>query len=755
MRYDDWDVILFPRESRVPIQEFKTACYHTQDTDGHNSPTLTCYISSLPPATPFRVSIHSWATTARPSAIIESRRKPSQKTMYKVQVIVDGAKVFHNIFEVGSKWPLDIAHEKRTTAPVDLATSQRKSCLTFPSFAQDTLMQFAWDAQDPSGRINIVLSEQLVGRNSVRGELDLGAANDIVCFSFQHAPKADILEQAGISWPMRNPLYLPTAHIQTHTSPDLSQPPLMTSKAPKLSRDIHLQSPLAGTSSSMSLRPHNYDPLQRPRSHPPPLSHFRKPALGIQGNAQPDLWDDTFGSFQDNHDGVNLGPWSAQGSVPTSTGDTYLGDGVYGQAQSRSHPSWMKRPGTNYSRKSTTDDQPSRRGQERPVMVTLRDDQLGRIIQAISPPKQRDLPYSKNDRDENYSGRHIASHVYHPSRMTNTSYAGNPSAAALARKWSYPDLGAAPKSASTRRSADKLNATTVQRMPTAAMYHPSVSSNKENLPPSQARMPTVFPGANRVPTPNPFAPMISPWDSDLSLKDGSSALSEYPRDTAGLASILNEVQNKHGATQAPSKNACVKSRKEGLMHNSPHLSEVGARHDQSLLPPPAGRANTAQRPTRGYQTDSQSTPRMPSTIAPEIVEIIDVDAIDPGLDSNAPQDAQKLSPFVPNHKPGMSSLDSTGVIERKLVSALVPEYGSFETRGATDTVMQSELHQSLQDSPEDTIYNASMGTFEPAGKRKRQGDGPGESPLSKREKGGRVVDEAEEREVDTPHLGSE
>jgi hypothetical protein len=31
MRYDDWDVILFSRDSHVPIQEFKTACYGSQD----------------------------------------------------------------------------------------------------------------------------------------------------------------------------------------------------------------------------------------------------------------------------------------------------------------------------------------------------------------------------------------------------------------------------------------------------------------------------------------------------------------------------------------------------------------------------------------------------------------------------------------------------------------------------------------------------------------------------------------------------
>jgi hypothetical protein len=32
MRYNDWDVILFPKDSHIPIQEFKTACYHAQDS---------------------------------------------------------------------------------------------------------------------------------------------------------------------------------------------------------------------------------------------------------------------------------------------------------------------------------------------------------------------------------------------------------------------------------------------------------------------------------------------------------------------------------------------------------------------------------------------------------------------------------------------------------------------------------------------------------------------------------------------------
>lgn len=31
MRYDNWDIILFPEDSNIPIQEYKTACYFSHD----------------------------------------------------------------------------------------------------------------------------------------------------------------------------------------------------------------------------------------------------------------------------------------------------------------------------------------------------------------------------------------------------------------------------------------------------------------------------------------------------------------------------------------------------------------------------------------------------------------------------------------------------------------------------------------------------------------------------------------------------
>lgn len=33
MRYQDWDVLLYPKQSDVPFKEFKTVCYAAQDSN--------------------------------------------------------------------------------------------------------------------------------------------------------------------------------------------------------------------------------------------------------------------------------------------------------------------------------------------------------------------------------------------------------------------------------------------------------------------------------------------------------------------------------------------------------------------------------------------------------------------------------------------------------------------------------------------------------------------------------------------------
>jgi hypothetical protein len=128
MRYENWDVLLFPGGSRVPIQEFRTQCFVTPDR-GRASvchpcgskmlmrtatespyllsgafinpspfyhpyrtvgqlPILTSFVPSLSPNNPFRVSIHSWEKP-RASRTTEGLMQPEDSILFEVRIFFD------------------------------------------------------------------------------------------------------------------------------------------------------------------------------------------------------------------------------------------------------------------------------------------------------------------------------------------------------------------------------------------------------------------------------------------------------------------------------------------------------------------------------------------------------------------------------------------------------------------------------------------------------------------------------------------
>jgi hypothetical protein len=97
MRYENWDVLLFPDGSKVPIQEFKTQCHVITNRDVHipylMTPVLTSFIPSLLPDSAFRVSIHSWERP-RASRAIESMTRSGEPVIFEVQVLIDGVSVW-------------------------------------------------------------------------------------------------------------------------------------------------------------------------------------------------------------------------------------------------------------------------------------------------------------------------------------------------------------------------------------------------------------------------------------------------------------------------------------------------------------------------------------------------------------------------------------------------------------------------------------------------------------------------------------
>lgn len=107
MRYQDWDVLLFPSgdEAQIPVKEFRTQCYIELPADGspNQIPLLTSFVPSLPAGAPFQISVHSWVRTGPMLTAFADGTKPEE--MWQVRVVVDGEVMGVKMFEVGSVWP--------------------------------------------------------------------------------------------------------------------------------------------------------------------------------------------------------------------------------------------------------------------------------------------------------------------------------------------------------------------------------------------------------------------------------------------------------------------------------------------------------------------------------------------------------------------------------------------------------------------------------------------------------------------------
>lgn len=100
MRYDDWDVLLFPsgRDDRVPLKEFKVNCHVVPDADFSHSraafgvPVMTCFVPGLQPGAPFHISIHSWGRP-KPSQYTLNYSKHPDLATFEARIFIDGRMV--------------------------------------------------------------------------------------------------------------------------------------------------------------------------------------------------------------------------------------------------------------------------------------------------------------------------------------------------------------------------------------------------------------------------------------------------------------------------------------------------------------------------------------------------------------------------------------------------------------------------------------------------------------------------------------
>ncbi|CAN8099692.1 unnamed protein product [Discula destructiva] len=218
MRYDDWDVLLFPsgdlRDARVPLKEFKVNCHVVPDAEfAHNSgvfglPAMTCFVPSLTPGALFHISIHCWSTPPISQHTLNSTRHP-ELVKFEARILIDGRMVASTSFEPYGRWP----HLITTTC--EMSKQGELQDLKFPAFRRELLYQNHWSPGDDIGRVKIIISEGFP-RDSHSNPIE--RVKNIVAFSFQHAP-LDILETNGIAWPnqqmWRRPQNNPTIPVPT------------------------------------------------------------------------------------------------------------------------------------------------------------------------------------------------------------------------------------------------------------------------------------------------------------------------------------------------------------------------------------------------------------------------------------------------------------------------------------------------------------------------------------------------------------
>ncbi|KAI1628982.1 hypothetical protein EDD37DRAFT_30955 [Exophiala viscosa] len=251
MRYQTWDVLLFPGDSKVPIQEFDTKCYaidqnvripalpSVDDVDPKMfesmtlTPILTCFVASLERGSSFRLSIHSWEQP-KPSRRLLSYKTPDEAVLFEARVYIDGILMAQQTFEDGI-WPEVIGDKGHR--------------LRFPKFHREILQQPQWEPGDPVGRIKVVISEGVLRETSPPAARDLmfDRLRDVVAFSFQHAPQ-NILEYSGIAWP--NPGLFGKASKRS-----LRPPPIGERLAPVAGHETHSHSPNRTVTAIRSGRP--------------------------------------------------------------------------------------------------------------------------------------------------------------------------------------------------------------------------------------------------------------------------------------------------------------------------------------------------------------------------------------------------------------------------------------------------------------------------------------------------------------------
>lgn len=459
------------------------------------------------------------------------------------------------------------------------------------------------------------------------------------------------------------------------SQPHISQAPAKYSGLHNPHSAKRTQSPIPKIFKSPFICAQDSEPHGRPNTAPiPHMPQFPKPPAGERNRGKAGRWENSFAeSFTDPCDNASMMDlWRTQRMGSNSTTDVSMPDLLFASpSASKTRTSWQNPSSVQISTNKRDFERDTRNErEEKHVVVTLREDQLGLLVKALSPPKK--IRRSEQGTYQNYQAYSHSDHSIPqtcPPKMgpMGAPLSRRPSTAGLALTTSYCDSNLQLRNISNKVSPTKQkdNTTLKEVGQSSSILHGSSVQRKENRNPSENRVATPHP-FGRMPTPQNYmqSPVWgpshlngAPWESDTDMRDPSSLFSSLIRlEKRPQQTVLG----KTSPTLVPTANGNVKSKKEGRGMDVPANVGLSVRHDQSLLPPSAG---TKQAPE--LNISPQNTPEVKRSPHAHIEETSNL---------NEPKF------FVPGHRSGMSSMER---VETQLYSALGEELNSFNEHVAS------------------------------------------------------------------------
>ncbi|OHE98425.1 hypothetical protein CORC01_06216 [Colletotrichum orchidophilum] len=251
MRFENWDVLLFPSDGHVPLKEFKIDCSVIPDPESGPAfpsrssglPTVHGFVPSLHRNTPLSISIMSW-TKPPVSDITRSASKAPELVAFAFRVYIDGELIAEDMWNQDRQTPLVI---RQSLKPNKFGN---QDAIRFPAFNEKYLQEHSWNPAAWLGRIQVIITEAFL-RDSATFPLE--RIKNVVAFSFCHAP-LETLEGAAIAWPNRHMwenVSLPYSMPLTGCTPDHG--PAFQERPARILGDFS-QHPASSTPASSTLR---------------------------------------------------------------------------------------------------------------------------------------------------------------------------------------------------------------------------------------------------------------------------------------------------------------------------------------------------------------------------------------------------------------------------------------------------------------------------------------------------------------------